>query len=77
MEHLSATSISTPRTASWSRLRPSTLLSSACTVVAFLLRMLLRQIVNELIERKNAEADFVVGRFGAALKQAGKGHSRR
>lgn len=76
-EHLSAMSIPIPRAASRPRLRPSTLLPSACTVVTLLLRMLPRQIVNELVERENAEADFVVGRFAAALKQAGKGHGRR
>lgn len=65
------------QTASWPRPRPSTLLLSSCRVAAFLLRGLLRQIVNELVQRENAEADFVVARFGAALKQAGEGHSRR
>ena len=33
------------------------------------------QIVNEFVEGEDAEADFVVGCSGAALKQAGEGHS--
>lgn len=32
------------------------------------------QIVDELIEGEYAEADFIVGGFGAALKEAGEGH---
>lgn len=76
-ERLLAAIISTPQTASWSCPRPSTLLLSSRAVAAFLLHVLLRQIVNELIECENTEADLVVCRFGAALKQAGKGHSRR
>lgn len=77
MERLFAAITPTPRTASWSRLKPSTLLLSLWALTALLLCALLRQIVNELVERENAEADFVIGRFGAALKQAGEGHSRR
>lgn len=35
------------------------------------------QIVNKLVEGEDAEADFIVGCFGATLKQAGEGHGGR
>lgn len=34
------------------------------------------QIIDELVEGEDAEADFVVSCFGTTLKQAGEGHSR-
>ena len=34
------------------------------------------QIIDKLVEGEDAEADFIVGCFCAALKQAGEGHSR-
>lgn len=35
------------------------------------------QIIDKLVEGEDAEADFIVGCFCAALKQAGEGHSGR
>lgn len=35
------------------------------------------QMVNELVEAEHAEAYLIVGRFAAALKQAGEGHGGR
>lgn len=35
------------------------------------------QVIDELVEGEDAEADLIVGCFSAALKQAGEGHGRR
>lgn len=38
---------------------------------------ILRQVVNQFVQGEDAEADFVVGCFRAALEEAGEGHGRR
>lgn len=59
-----------PLTISWSR--P---LASA-PVLAPLLHVP-RQVVDQLVQGEDAEADFVVGRFRAALEEAGESHGGR
>lgn len=34
------------------------------------------QIINKLVEGKDAKADFIIGCFSTTLKQAGEGYSR-
>lgn len=56
-------------------LRDTTLLPFTFVVVTSQLHIP-GQIINKFVEAEDTEADLVVGCFGAALKQAGKGHSR-
>ncbi|TNN80403.1 hypothetical protein EYF80_009427 [Liparis tanakae] len=58
------------------RLRALSRLSFALPVVASQL-CAPGQVVDELVEAEHAEADLLVGRFAAALEQAGEGHGGR
>lgn len=55
--------------------RPGSIASFVPALV-FLLHIL-GQVVNQFIQGEDAEADFVVGCFRAALEQAGESHSWR